>query len=538
MSKPSPQKEHTKNLDKVQYQLSEGIKILTDKVFAISKSDIQERILSSDQIREKIKGVFEPLLKEIGYNLVDLIAIQVARAFIPVVEGKPPEPNVEVLVGDAKLVEKFDSEGNPYQGKNYPFRTWTKNQNLKIRIVNRYYLQDCDEDNDFEGDQILTIEYRNLLTILGDAPIDGSENKKIKQKVINLIKLTKSPKEGESRTESELKLKFEIAITATEYARKVIEYYKDTDRGDEINLTYIPVLAAGESIGGAAILSHNALPDELISLFKLAVSLVLNQIKNNDESSSSALTLPPIKVATMQINRLAHDVRKTVQQVEDIIDSIIEEKIEQNGNELTPKKIADDLQFLSKRVKDLNAIINTGPGTSLQKLKEEARSEIAEDNLVELIEDAIYFWKERKDKQIDFKKYINIDGKRMICDKNVMVKVPRYLLLEVLENLVANAYRFAQKEVVVTANCKSEGKKSDITFSIKDDGEYSVDIENLRKTLYLPYYIDRGSKSGIGLRVSQFIVKDILEGESIQLKATPDSGFESKFTIAADFYIR
>jgi len=121
-----------------------------------------------------------------------------------------------------------------------------------------------------------------------------------------------------------------------------------------------------------------------------------------------------------------------------------------------------------------------------------------------------------------------------LADKNVslhfktenpemLFEIDSYLIEQVLINLILNAIDATQKiknaKIVVTASQNSKGK---VQIKIKDNG--SGIPEEIRESIFIPFFSTKKTGSGIGLSLSKQIMT--LHKGKIQLQSNADNGTE------------
>jgi signal transduction histidine kinase len=218
-----------------------------------------------------------------------------------------------------------------------------------------------------------------------------------------------------------------------------------------------------------------------------------------------------------KLNRLAHDVRKPLRQVQTILEGLLSDSSQEK-----PIDVREPLARVLRNIQDLQQVLSTRTGTSVEELREQAKRDARSDALLHLLEDACWIWKleaAKRGKILEF---------HVLPHPDVRTFVPRFLVVEVLENLVSNAIRHAKHQVVVTAERFQQGASMQVRFAVVDDGP-GID-ESIRERIFVPYYVTGPTQRGLGLFLSRFIITQLLDGEELVLSSS-SSGTTAAFTI-------
>jgi signal transduction histidine kinase len=263
--------------------------------------------------------------------------------------------------------------------------------------------------------------------------------------------------------------------------------------------------------------SHYTLPNWAVSILDLIINLILHRVRSGDDIAANRLTLSDKarwEATLMYVHRLAHDVRKPIYQAQLSLDQLL------NDNRPLPSHAVITLERLRAQLTDLRDLISTRAGTSIEEMRAQAIQDAHIDQLSQLIEDAVWVWEldaERRDKEIFTEVKPSPDE---------LVKIPRFLVVEVLGNLVSNAVRFARKRIWVTAEHHKSANAPKVTFTIRDDGK---GLSKTREKTSVPYHTTQMTQSGLGLHISRFIVEELLCGE-LYIKSSP-RGVSATFSI-------
>ena len=152
-------------------------------------------------------------------------------------------------------------------------------------------------------------------------------------------------------------------------------------------------------------------------------------------------------------------------------------------------------------------------------MREQAHRDARPDRLAELVEDSLWIWRLEAQKH----------GKtiELSVPPDTKVTVPRFLVVEVLENLVANAVRFARQIVKVSVK-QDHDVPPKLTFTVSDDGG---DVsKQMRSDYFVPHYAADAEHKGLGLQLSEFIVTKLLNGKGPKVEPGSD-GWTVSFEI-------
>ena len=473
---------------------------------------------------------FEKFLVTLRIVPIDAAIVEFSRTFISLVAGSPREPIVRAIVGPLGGLLKHLFPSDPYPEPNYPFLQWTDDIHLRIRLFGtQRRLCDC-----------ISKQALNRSTFAASLPaIDAAlapDVGQIGDRVDCLLRETPQVVKSAFSSESALQAAARVALLSTQYTRRLMRSNAATETGmvrtlagsaglphvDERNLLYLPVSVSGDRIGGAALCSHYQLPEWSIPVLAGGLHLLLYRIRSGDDIAGAAQTArqkAQWDTTLLYIHRLAHDVRKPAQQVQTALSDAINKY-----RSFIPADFSQTLEGVLKQITQMRDLIATRVGTSVEDLRAQARRDARPDNLYQLLEDATWLWKLRARRDT---KNIEISTEP---SHGPVVTLPRFLLVEVLENLVSNAIRFARATVRVRAVLAADKKPRTITFTVQDDGPGFS--EEIRKRLFIPYYATDQAQSlpGLGLHLSRFIIKELLDGDDLKISSSPD-GTTVSFTV-------
>lgn len=406
--------------------------------------------------------------------------------------------NLTVYVGPlAGVFEEFYPED-----QEYPFFSWRLESDLSVRIVNREIwrnlLRDAQPDLN-----TLVIE----LEVIKSPP---QELKNDLQKHAKWVMKDMPPYIRDSfGEEKHLFTAIQVAIGSTKYTQKLMTCGENTEFGlphtDERNLVFITVWVSGMAIGGAAIFSHHPLPKWLSTALGLVLRLHLYRVKSvHDLHFAQKLAREQAKWETsaMYVARLRHNVGHLLQQIELSLDRL----------QMDPSP--RDLQALRQRFQDIAKLIATQTGESLDELRYAATHLATRERLKDMVLDAVWSWREDANRR---KVKIEIE---VFPDDSTSVICPRFLVLEVLDNLVSNAVRYAKERIQIYAERITALEKNTVKFQVVDDGPgFKEDIRDTRAIPRVP----ASSPHGRGLILSRFIVTELLRGKD-DLISDPQPG--------------
>ena len=105
----------------------------------------------------------------------------------------------------------------------------------------------------------------------------------------------------------------------------------------------------------------------------------------------------------------------------------------------------------------------------------------------------------------------------------MLLEIDSYLIEQVLINLILNAIdatkRVAQPKIYVNATLNAKGR---VQLKVLDNG--SGIPEEIKESIFIPFFSTKKTGSGIGLSLSKQIMT--LHKGKIQLKSEPDAGTE------------
>lgn len=453
---------------------------------------------------------------------VDMGAAQFTRAFVPAALGEAHEPVIKVTAG--RLSELF-ADRDFYPGQTYPFLRWREDVPVRVKILGVPQLTESEWESHARSNSLVS-----TLTMIEEAREGNYEDPEAQLEWF----LGQMPSAIKKCFASDhlLRMAATAALFSTEYSRRLMsESIRDLPwrelagefglpHRDERNVLYVPVFVRDECIGGAAIYSHHDLPDWAVPLIAGSAHMLLYRLRSGDDIAAVALAAKSKAqwdATLLYTHRLAHDVRKPAQQLQ----TMLQEALNQYRLQI-PEPFAETLDGAVKQLSHMRDLIATRVGVTVDDLKAQARRDSRPDNLDQLLADAVWLWSLRARRE---NKTITTCVEP---DSRVVVRVPRYLIVEVLENLVSNAIRFAKKHVEVKATVHKEPEGRSITFTVSDDGPGIS--EETRKKLSRPYYATDASLPGLGLQLSKFIISDLLDGGDIEISSSR-TGATLSFTI-------
>ncbi len=503
--------------------------ILDDERHIWSEASFVHNYPTRADLSEIIKSAFTQLLNHLATftSEIDMVAVEVNRALVATVEGEPESPVVHVLVGP--LARLFEKQPSPYEGETYPFLEWREYVHLRVRIVR-------------ERDQLLAIDTSGVVpkntfvttleavrNAIERSPrdLEAQVDALLAQQPPGLSSLFESDTARRSAARVVLQSTFNTR-SLLDSARWESECFPSELRtehrpplGDERNILFVPVFVAGETIGGAAVYSNHPLTGAAVAILDLVLHTLLFRIRTGDEAAAAQLAVndrAKWEATLLYVHRLAHDVRKPLRQVQTIIEGLVSE-----SSEAQPVDVRAQLAKVLRNVQDLQQVLSTRTGTSVEELREQAKKDARSDTLLHLLEDACWIWKleaAKRGKTLEL---------HVLPHPDVRTFVPRFLVVEVLENLVSNAVRHARGKVVVTAERVEQGASAEVRFAVVDDGP-GID-ESLRARIFVPYYVTGPTQRGLGLFLSRFIITQLLDGEELILSSSASSGTTAAFTI-------
>lgn len=495
--------------------------ILQDAYDIWNEAQNSDAPATDDIVADILNRALARLVERLKVLDVDMGAAQLTRAFISGAPGEAHEPVVKVTAG--KLSEIF-SRRDFYPGS-YPFLRWREDIQIRLKILGRPELT--------ENEWRTFARPNSLVTTL--ALIDGAlaQNQDDQEAQVDwfLRQIPSVIKDGFSTPHS-LRLAAVATLFSTEYSRRLMT---DEVRGlaqpdmvsqfglphsDQRNVMFVPVFVHDECIGGGVIYSHFDLPNWSVPLIAGSVHILLYRLRSGDDIAAATLAAKSKAqwdATLLYTHRLAHDVRKPAQQLQ----AVLKEALSQYRSQI-PLPFAEVLDGMATQLEQMRDLIASRVGVSVDELKTQARRDSRPDSLNQLLADAVWLWKLRARRE---SKTISTSVEP---DPEAVVKVPRYLVVEVLENLVSNAIRFARKNVDVRASVHTVDTGRSITFAVSDDGPGIS--EDIRRRVSRPYYATDPSMPGLGLQLSKFIVGDLLDGGDIEISSSQE-GATVTFTI-------
>lgn len=472
------------------------------------------RLSSNEEIGRIIESAFSSVLIRLTGSSIDMIAVQLFRSFSSVIADKPQLPLITVRLG--QLTQFLDQDY--YYNESYPFLEWDYGVHLRV----------CISGN---GDIPSTLPSDTFVTTL--SAIKSAKKEFPDDLNAQVDRMLTQIKNRPILPIDALRKAAMVVLRSTEYTRRLMDKkFLQANNEDNLqklealrlphrdqrNLLFVPVLIGNEAIGGAAFYSHYTLPDSTVAVLDTIVHLLLCRIRAGDDITAARLALSDKarwEATLMYVHRLAHDVRKPAYQAQLSLQQLLREN-EKN----LPESVTSTLKSLDRQLTDLKDLISTRAGTSVDEMRSRARADAQRDYLSQLLEDSIWVWELEAQKR---RKKIHTE---VVPTSEEMVRVPRFLVVEVLGNIISNAIRFARRNVWVTAeHCRIQ-KPPTVRFTVRDDGR---GMEKSREQVSTPYYTTESTYSGLGLRLSQFIVEELLGGELL-VQSSP-RGVSVTFTV-------
>jgi signal transduction histidine kinase len=485
-------------------------------------SDI-ETLPENEQIKEIFEKFIEQLISKLGDLGVDsdMVAIQLFRGIIPIRYGYTGSAILTCWAGTISRI----FAGDRYKGESYPFLQW-EGPHLRVRILG----ESIDKNTGPPPSD-------TFLTTL-DAINSAKEEERVNGIASGCERLLELSPNHQLESVGRRKIAARIVLESTRYTRSLMtgrlgkrNPFRSVERYDEIglphkderNILFIPVSAAGEPIGGAAVFSHYFMAGWVVPLISGVLHLMFYRFRFSDElaaARAAASERARSETVLLYVQRLSHDVKKPSQRAVTILEDLLDKR-----SEVIPREIRSTLKALLLQLQTLNSIVSTRADTSIDKLRQDARSDARVDKLADLLEDAIWFWR------IEARKNgIEIRG-RVLPDQSAEASIPRYLVVEVLENLVSNAVRAARKRVIITAEKKSSAnfaEPSYVSFVVHNDGLRMP--QGLRVKLLDENYMEDSSIQGRGIKLSRFIVEEVMDG-TFEIVDEPRGGLRVDFSI-------
>jgi signal transduction histidine kinase len=421
----------------------------------------------------------------------DMIAVQMLN----ILGSAGPEaketvsPNLTVYVG---LLAGVFTDFYP-EGQEYPFFKWQLESDLRVRIVSSEVWRHL-----LEQDQSAPNTLVIPLDMIQSPPPGLDDNLQAHAEWI----MRKMPSYvwNSFERKQDLFTAIQVALGSTRYTQRLMTTSETSKFGlphtDERNLVFITVWVSGMAVGGAAIFSHLPLPKWLSTILGLVLRLNLYRVKSvHDIRFAQKLAREQAKWETsaMYVARLRHNVGHLLQQIELSLDKL----------QTTPTPNPRDLQALRQRFQDIARLIATQTGESLDELRRAASHLATRESLKSMVIDAVWSWREEANAR-----GVQIEMHILPEDKTVVI-CPRFLVLEVLDNLVSNAVRYARHRIDIYAEHGAESGINIIKFQVVDDGPgFKEDIGDTPSLSRLP----ASSPHGRGLVLSRFIVTELLRG--------------------------
>ena len=483
-----------------QEQVPLSFEILTDALL-IWQED-QAGYPPNEQVAKLLRRAADSMLLRIPASLVDLVAVEYQRSFVPMETGEQQNTIVHVMVGE--LAGYLDKVTDPYP-RGYPFLDWSEDVHLRIRIVGNPELMDAPLESDRE--------FRVPLDVIEDALRVGSGRLDSQIEIIQRRWFTRM------QSRSARQLAAQIAIASTAYSRALmgrggeelsLPDGLDLPHSDERNILFIPVLIGGVPIGGAAVLSHFPLAQDLARALDLAVHLLLYRLRTGDDAHAAKQTARAQarwETAMLYAHRLAHDVKKPVELVRSSI-----ARATAASDALTPEAARELLKRLDSQLKSFQDLISTQVGLAPDEMRRQAARDATSENLLALLEDSAWPWSQEA---ADQGKSVSMSVKP---SRDETARLPKFLVAEVLGNLISNAVRFARSRVFVTAEVIRYPGLA-VRFTVVDDGPGFA--EGLRSVVGISTD-DEGVPHGLGLQISRYIVSEILGGKDLNIESSAD----------------
>jgi signal transduction histidine kinase len=505
------------------------LQILDDARHIWSEGTFVHNYPSREDLSGVIKSAFTQLLNHLATFTpeIDMVAVEVNRALVSTLEGEPESPVVHVLVGP--LAPLFDKRPSSYpKGEAYPFLEWREYVHLRVRIVrDREQLLALDRSEMVPRNTfVATLAAIQNAIERNPGDLEAQVDALLAQYPPELAALFASDAARRSAARVVLQSTFNTQSLLDSagwesecFPPGLRKEYRPPFR-DERNILFVPVRVAGETIGGAAVYSNHPLTGVAVPILDLVLHTLLFRIRTGDEAAAAQLAVndrAKWEATLLYVHRLAHDVRKPLRQVQTILEGLLSDSSKEK-----PIDVREPLARVLRNIQDLQQVLSTRTGTSVEELREQAKRDARSDALLHLLEDACWIWKleaAKRGKILEF---------HVLPHPDVRTFVPRFLVVEVLENLVSNAIRHAKHQVVVTAERFQQGASMQVRFAVVDDGP-GID-ESIRERIFVPYYVTGPTQRGLGLFLSRFIITQLLDGEELVLSSS-SSGTTAAFTI-------
>lgn len=199
------------------------------------------------------------------------------------------------------------------------------------------------------------------------------------------------------------------------------------------------------------------------------------------------------------ITNISHDLRTPLTAIRGYLDLM------ENNNNITEKQI-NYLNIIDSKVQDLTELTDQlfDFSKSIDIHNEVQRENVCINNILE--DSIIGFY--------SFFKEYNINPKIEICEKKIFKLLNENMLKRIFENIISNAIKYGEKEVLITLD--SDGV---IVFSNKT---YEIDATSLEK-IFDRYYTVKNVKKSTGLGLS--IAKQLVELMNGCIKAEYKSNY-------------
>jgi signal transduction histidine kinase len=502
---PSDERLHTQQIETLL------LRILDDARHIWSDEALVHNYPSSAQLSRVVKVAFTQLLKHLSTltSDIDLVAVEINRALVSTFEGVPQSPIVQVLVGP--LESFFADKPSTYEeGEAYPFLAWREYIHLRVRIVKeKEELLVLDRPGPVTSNTFIATLSAIQSTIKSHpGDVEAQVDSLLTQYPARLAALFDSP--------PALRSAAKVALQSTRHTRSLLESGKWNER----NILFVPVRVGSETIGGAAVFSHKPLEGPAVAILDLVLHMLLFRIRSGDEAAAAQLAVndrAKWEATLLYVHRLAHDVRKPLRQVQTIL-----EKLLSDSSQGTPTDVPVSLAKVLRNIQDLQQVLSTRTGTSIEELREQAKKDARSDTLLHLLEDACWIWK------LEAAKHGKTLELRVLPHPDVRTFVPRFLIVETLENLVSNSVRYAKSKVVVTAERLDADTSRRVRFEVTDDGP-GID-QSISERIFVPYYVTGPTQRGLGLFLSRFIITQLLDGDELTLSSSA-TGTTATFTV-------
>jgi signal transduction histidine kinase len=415
-------------------------------------------------------------LRDFSDSDVDLLELQTVRAFVPADEGRPLSPIVRAQIGP--LGRLFDGSNCQRQGA-YPFLGWKYGVRLRVHISERFRTKGRSDHKEPFG---RNNTFETTLDAIEEAT---SKLPHIEEAVSTLLRHTPNtsffPDVGGWKRRYLVRDAARVVIQSSTsacclmrkefFAKAAIEHIRLKQRlrlphQDERHIVFISVRASGEPIGGAAIHSHRRVQGRAVRILDVAVRQSVYRVRSEDEIEAAKINARYKSywdLTASYVHRLAHDVRKPATRAKAILDDLIA-RTRANGGRLT-SEAWDALEKLSAQLEVLSTIAGSRVAGTLDELRDEVRRDAQPESMDRLLQQAIWLW--RSDAE---RRSVSIESE-IVGGEDVIVSVPRQLVLEVLGNLISNACEYASTRIVVRGAVTSGvlGERS-VMFEVSDDG--------------------------------------------------------------------